>query len=241
MILRQKKIIKELIHFAKREFNDFCYQVQKYIPEYKDRNRQKYILQLVFELSWHFNLGVGFYYQAKKILHKMWNGIKNTTDNVIAGVISSISVLCSRTFKKKIKISTICEHLDISMSTIQKQVEKKIVERFNVEGFVSLVKSAGLLEEICEKIGLIDKKEVDVPEGSKIDLVFGNAAEIFNHHDDTNYYLFAIRGDDESFTTVHVQVYHPLMNFKELKKAKVQNTKFLQFELVKYTEGKDPP
>ncbi|MFX0040158.1 MAG: hypothetical protein ACFFAB_12535, partial [Candidatus Heimdallarchaeota archaeon] len=39
---------------TKKEFNDFCYQIRRYLPEYLDRNRQKYILNRIFEITEHF-------------------------------------------------------------------------------------------------------------------------------------------------------------------------------------------
>lgn len=97
-------------------------------------------------------------------MDKLWERIKNTTDNVIAGLVSSISVLCSLDFKNKVKVSSICDFLDIRMSTIQAQVKKNIFERFKVEGFVSLVKSSGLLAKIFEALGLIDGKREEEQE-----------------------------------------------------------------------------
>ncbi|MFW9969446.1 MAG: hypothetical protein ACFFDF_04540, partial [Candidatus Odinarchaeota archaeon] len=68
----------EASKITRKEFNDFCYQVSKYVPEYMERNRQEYILNRVFEISQHFGLGMEFFHLARKILKKLWNGIKGT-------------------------------------------------------------------------------------------------------------------------------------------------------------------
>lgn len=100
---------------TKKEFNDFYTQIIRYIPEYKKRNRPEYILQRISEIIWTFNLNPMFYYQAKKKLFKLWDQIKNTTDNIIAGLLSSICVLCLDNYKKKVKVITICDYFDIRM------------------------------------------------------------------------------------------------------------------------------
>jgi len=238
--ISRSQIIKESA-ITKKEFNDFYQQIERFIPEYKERNRQEYILQLILELSWHFNLGPIFHCQAKKILYKLWDGINNTTDNIVAGVVSSISVLCSKTFKNKIRTSNLCEHLGIEMSNIQTQVKQNIIKRFKVKDFVSLVKSAGLLEKILAKLGLVETPEVEIERVEKVDLIFGNSKEIFNYHDDVKYYLFSMRSENNDATILYVKIHSPLMNFEDFTKPKRQTNKFLEFEIFKYSNGKGPP
>lgn len=238
--ISRSQIIKESA-ITKKEFNDFCQQVERFIPEYKERNRQEYILNIILELSWHFNLGPIFHFQAKKILYKLWDGIKNTTDNIVAGVVSSISVLCSKTFKKKIRTRNLCEHLGIEMSSIQTQVKHNIIKRFNVKDFVSLVKSAGLLEKNLAKLGLVEIPEVEIEKVEKVQLVFGSAKEIFKYRDDINYYLFSMRGKDHDVIILYMKIYGLLMNFGDFTKPKKQTNKFLKFEIFKYYKGKGPP
>jgi len=238
--ISRSQIVKESA-ITKKEFNDFYQQVERFIPEYKERNRQEYILNIILELSWHFNLGLIFHYQAKKILYKLWDGIKNTTDNIVAGVVSSISVLCSKTFKNKIRICNLCEHLGIEMSSIQTHVQKNIIKKFKVKDFVSLVKSAGLLEKILAKLGLVEPPEAEIERVEKVDLIFGNVEEIFKHHDDVKYYLFSMRGENNDATIIYVKIHYPLMNFEDFVKPKKQTNKFLEFEIIKYSNGKGPP
>jgi len=238
--INRSQIIDNSI-LTRKEFNDFYSQIIRYIPEYKTRNRQKYILQRIFEIIWTLNLNSIFNHQAKKILYKLWDQIKDTTDNIIAGLSISICVLCSDNYKKKVKVSTICDYLGIRMSSIQAQVKKKIVAKYKVEGFVSLVKSAGVLQKVFETLGLVGENAEKIQEEERIELVFGNATKIFNSHDNIDYYFFALRGGEVSSTIVYVQVHHPLMDFKELKISTKQTQGFLMFDVVKYYKGKDPP
>ncbi|GAH03036.1 unnamed protein product, partial [marine sediment metagenome] len=121
---------------TRKEFNDFFTQVRVYFPEYVERDRKNYISQRILEISEHFELGMPFYHLSKKILHKLWEVVKGTTDDVLAGLVCSISGLCA--FKGKISVNTICRRLGIRMSTIQVQVKRKILKHFKVDGFVLL-------------------------------------------------------------------------------------------------------
>ncbi|MHA1235857.1 MAG: hypothetical protein ACTSQL_12340 [Promethearchaeota archaeon] len=97
-------------------------------------------------MSEHFNLGMPFYYQSKKILNRFYDSIKDTKDDVICGLVTSITLLCSQ--KKEVSVCAICDRLGIKMSTIHRQVERRVIQRFNVPGFKTLVKSAELLKKV---------------------------------------------------------------------------------------------
>jgi transcription initiation factor TFIIIB Brf1 subunit/transcription initiation factor TFIIB len=190
----------ELSKITKKEFNDFCFQVVKYLPEYQERNRMKYILNRVFEVSQHFKLGADFFDLARKILKKLWLSIKGTTDNVVAGLVCSISSLCSH--RDEVTVSAICTRLGIRMSTIQAQVKKKIIQRFRVKGFVSLVRSSDLLVKIMKILGLFEPQDHEEQEiiqdnaSEIVQIITGNAQQVFNAVDDANYYYFVIKGKD---------------------------------------------
>ena len=100
---------------------------------------------------------MGFYFQCKKILFKLWDNIKNTKDEVIAGLIASISILCSFN-DKNVSVSSLCNKLGIKMSTIQSQVKKRIFDEFKISGFTTLIKSTEILKNVM--VVLIVKKLV---------------------------------------------------------------------------------
>jgi len=127
------------------------------------------------------------------------------------------------------------------MSSIQTQVKQNIIKRFKVKDFISLVKSAGLLEKILEKSGLVETPEVEIERVEKVDLIFGNVKEIFKHHDDVKYYLFSMRGENNDATIIYVIIHYPSMSFEDFVKPKKQTNKFLEFEIIKYSNGKGPP
>jgi hypothetical protein len=159
----------EVSHISKKEFNAFKLQIQYFLPHYKERDRQSYILTKLLELAEHFELGMAFYFQSKKILMKLWDSIKNTKDDVITGLVASILFLCAYQDKDKdqINVHLICKRLNIKMCTIQSQVKRRIFERFKVEGFTTLIKSTDLLKQVMDKLGLIDSELLEAKKEKK--------------------------------------------------------------------------
>lgn len=233
----------EVSKISKKEFNDFNLQIQRYLPEYSERNRQDYILQRIFEVSEHFELGMQYYYLAKKIFYRLWNGIKNTTDNVVAGLISSIAVLCG--YKDKVSVSAICNRLGIRMSTVQTQVNKKIFEKFHVEGFVSLIKSSNLLVRVMKKLKILEETDIDLEKDEKVpdkvEFVLGSVEEVFNVHENVDYYYFAFSGEYRNPTIIGFKINDFPLIFEREQPLKTQADILLEFEVYRYFKSKDPP
>jgi len=183
----------EVAKISKKDFNDFKLQINDFIPHYAERNRKEYIIQEIGKLVEHFQLGMEFYFQAKRILYKLWETIKNTKDSVVAGVVASILVLCNDQID--VKISYICERLGIRMSTIQSQVERHIFKRLKVSGFKSLIRSSDLLKEIIEKLGLIESSshELSQDKAEMIEVNLGTTQAIFNMNNSLTYYFYAFQ------------------------------------------------
>ncbi len=236
----------EISKITKKEFNDFILQVRRFIPEYNERDRHEYILQRCLEVSEHFELGMPFYLLCKKILYRLWNGIKNTTDNVVAGLVSSIATLCS--CKDRVSISRLCLRLGIQMSTIQAQVKKNIFRRFGVEGFTTLIKSSGILATIMNKLGLLEAQisnlegvqEVVVSD-EHVELVFGNAAKIFNVHKKAEYYFIAVRGKKATPLLVTFKINENQLDIDNKCQSKYQYNAIMDFQVHQYYNAKDPP
>ncbi|MEJ2251102.1 MAG: hypothetical protein P8Y97_15795, partial [Candidatus Lokiarchaeota archaeon] len=155
--INQYEVI-ELGHINKKDFNAFKLQIYRVKPDYIERNRKEYVIRRIFEIREHFGLDMMFYNIAVSILEKMWAVIKNTTDDVIAGLVSSIVILCSYHDHDNINVNSLCQMLGIRMSTIQSQVSRKIFQRLKVPGFQSLVRSSDLLKTIMEKLGFLQDK-----------------------------------------------------------------------------------
>lgn len=183
----------DVAKISKKDFNDFKLQINAFIPHYAERNRKEYIIQEIAKLVEHFDLGMEFFFQAKRILYNLWETIKNTKDSVVAGVIASILVLCNNEID--VKISYICDRLGIRMSTIQSQVERHIFRRLKVSGFESLIRSSDLLKKVMEQLGLIESSsdKVSQKKPELIEVKLGTSRSIFNANNSLKYYFFAVQ------------------------------------------------
>jgi len=246
----------EVTSISKKDFNAFKFSILRIWPEYKERNRKEYIIQRILEVTEHFNLGMAFFYQSKKILNRFYDNIKNTKDDVIISLVTSITLLCSQ--KCDVSISALCNRLDVKMSTIHRQVEKRVMQRFKVSGFKSLVKSAKLLKEVMKKLGVLDPSFIDASKESEtttgtddmVLVVLGNAKHVFNSlNESKDYYLF-MRGLNGLLVTSiingknnanHNNIFYADKGNKSHKSEKVDNKDKVKLELWKYYNPKGPP
>ncbi len=151
------KELLEISNITKNEFISFLRQIHYYFPRYQSRNRQKYIAQKILEVTEHFKLGMNFYYQAMRLMKILWNSIKCTKDDVIAGIVCSITALCN--YRDCVKVKYICDKLNIRMSTIQAQIKRNIFEKMKIDGFTSLIQSADLLKKVMNEAGYLNVHE----------------------------------------------------------------------------------
>ncbi len=232
---------------SKEEFNSFILQVQQYLPEYTKRNRQDYVAQKLLEITEHFGLDMSFYFLSRKILSKLWENIKNTTDDVIAGLCTSITTLCS--YRDVITVSSICNLLNIKMSTIQFQVKKRIFERFRLPGFVSLVRSSDLLKGFMEEVGILEGEQLEVEviqeeyedsEENVVSIQLGSGYQIFNPHNE--HYLIGCVGNNKTITLCYLEVYDYHKTGKRSTK-KLGKNRSVWFNLIssEYFPSKGPP
>ena len=221
---------------TRKEFNDFFTQVRIYFPEYVERDRKNYISQRILEVCEHFELGMPFYHLSKKLLHKLWEVVKGPTDDVLAGLVCSISGLGA--FKDKISVNAICKRLGIRMSTIQVQVKRKILKHFKVDGFVSLVRSSDLLEEILERLGLLERQvcnvKDDIEESDIVEITLGNAVQVFNSHNRFDYYCFAIRGEEHSQVNICLKINQNPLDYNLTKLSKPTHRNLIDSQIFKY-------
>ena len=207
-----------------KEFNRFFMQVRQYFPEYSGRDRIVSVSQKLLAITNHFGLEMPFYFLAKKVMHRLWDAVKNTTDNIVAGLCASITTLCS--YKGVINVSSICKLLGIEMSAVQFQVETRIFKAFKIEGFTSLVRSSDLLKKFMKQIGLIEGGDSEVNEAPQeepvsdvIQVQLGNAQQTFNSVDD--HYIFEFIDEFGTAVYAYLEVHNPInrrkFNIKEKK------------------------
>jgi len=253
--IREKDLL-EVTSISKKDFNAFKLSILRIWPEYKERNRKEYIVQRILEVTEHFDLGMPFFYQSKKILNRFYDNIKNTKDDVIIGLVSSITLLCSQ--KSAVSISALCNRLDVKMSTIHRQVEKRVMQRFKVTGFKSLVKSADLLKKVMTKLGVLDPSIIDINSEPELDsepddlvqIVLGNAKQVFNSLNECNDYYLFVRGFSGLLGTSIIncdnKANHNNLLFTDERKTshkfeKVDNKDKVKLELFKFYNPKGPP
>ena len=125
------------------------------------------------------------------------------------------------------------------MSSIQKQVEKKVFERFREGGFRSLVKSAGLLKKIMTKLGVFKNKEdkEELEEKELIQITLGSASPAFNANEDLEYYLF-VKSVKE---LIVASVSSPRLYNSTQTRGESPIVKSPQVELWKYYSPVGPP
>jgi len=249
--ISQKRLLG-VSRIEKNDFNAFKFQILKFIPQYAERNRKDFILQKVMGITEDLGLGMEFYYQSKKILYKMWEGIKGTKDDVVAGLVCSLSTLCS--FRDQVSVSFICKKLGICMSTIQSQVKKRIIERYHVKGFTSLVRSHELVQEVLVKLSVLEgeespreeKKEKEDISQELICISLGRAEPIFNHALEKEYYAFIFCDTQQGLNCVSTQV-RPIAMQQQKESLfapsgkEIRNEDFLFTADIVCWPGKGPP
>ncbi len=257
-----EKDLLEVSNISKKDFNEFKIPMASLWPQYKERDRKEYIIQRILEITEHFDLGMPFYYQSYKILSRFYESIKNTKDDVIVGLITSITLLCSQ--PKGVSVSALCERLGIKMSTIHRQVERKIMDRFRVPGFKSLVKSASLLKKVMTKLGVLDPVFANIDgepvdyEDSLVDgadivqVILGNATPVFNNlNESKDFYLFLknlngylvvsiIHALDNNNNNNNYKIIHNIVSERNISK-RVGKRESVKLELWKYYNPKAPP
>ncbi|MFX1314410.1 MAG: hypothetical protein ACFE9T_00970 [Promethearchaeota archaeon] len=224
---------------SKKDFNNFKLQRDYYLPEYKSRVREEYILQKILYVTEHFGLGMEFFYLSKKIMYRLWKMIKNTTDDVIAGVATSIAVLCS--YKGMVSVNAICNTIGVRMSTIQFQVKERIFESLKLNGFISLVHSSDLLKKIIQKLGIIKPKIERVEPVDIVEILLGSASQVFNSHNQIDYYFFALRSIENNPILIKIGTYNLLEEMDPKKRKEVQTGMLFEYETLIYYTTKDPP
>ncbi len=251
-----EKELLEVSKISKNDFNAFKFSIIRIFPEYQDRDRKQYITKRILEISEYFNLGMPFFYQSKKILNRFYESIKNTKDDVVVGLATSITLLCSQT--KEVSVSALCEKLGIKMSTIHRQVERRVIQRFKVSGFESLVKSAGLLKKVMNRIGVLDPAftnldeflETEVQRDDMVQVILGNASPVFNGlNESEEYYLFVKDASGYIVASVaknqdHDKSSYSLPNNESAMKNKydgINDDEVVKVELWKYYNPVGPP
>ena len=247
IVIRQKELL-EIVDISKKDFNAFKIPILPFCPNYKKRNHKEYIKMRISDVTREFNLGVSFYYQSRMILDRFYESIKNTKDEVVVGLCVSITLLCSQ--PKNVKVNAICEYLGIKMSTIHNQVEGKFIKRYDVLGFRSLVKSAGVVKKLMTKLGVLDPALIDMEDilvESEVHCVeeITTTVMVFNKNNNKKYYFYVLnwRNKTQSFNIFRINqnlYYNILLDIAFLHLSDFSE-KNLKFDIKKYYFPIGPP
>ena len=121
----------EISELSNAEFNAFRGCMQDFWSKYQNRDRKKYIINRIGGVITEKKLGMNLYVQSEKILDKFWDLIKDSKDDVIAGLVIGIAIILSN--REDIALGPICDFLRISQGTLQKSVQRQLFDRQGIE------------------------------------------------------------------------------------------------------------
>ena len=132
----------EVSEILKIEFNEFRKQMELFWPAYNTRDRKKYILTRIGGIIGYEYL----YNQSKKVLDKFWDIIKDSKDEIIAGLVIGIAITLSKC--EMLTLNSICKSLNINQSSLQKSIQTKLFDRHGIRNKVKgFKKRVEFLEE----------------------------------------------------------------------------------------------
>jgi hypothetical protein len=148
---------KDLIqHFdvSRKEFNESLKEIYKYFSNFSDTqeikaHRIKILMKMMFSITEQFKMPMVFYHDMRDILQGLWKHIELSTDNVVVGIVASITSYCY--YNGELTVREISVHLGIDGSSVTQIVKKKFVEKFKIKGYKRLPSSSHILREFLEK------------------------------------------------------------------------------------------
>ncbi len=136
-------LLVEISKSSRHECFHMLKQIGRSSLTYTTRDREKIILDIIDKIRSSFKLSLEFFINASKIFYKLWTILSNTTDRVVAGTVSVLSLVSIQASSPP--NSYICKELRITQSAVIYQV-KKIVRYLGISGFTTLHKSRELLD-----------------------------------------------------------------------------------------------
>lgn len=211
--------------------------VLEFYPQYKEREKKRYILQLLEELRVHFGLDLSFYYLAKQILYKLWGHISEKRDSTIVGEIACVVAACF--LENEISIHAICKKIGISASTPQKRIREDVFDFYKYTGFTTLKKSAGLLKKILILENMIEDTESMKPYYREM-LKWMTKVPEFYVFKNTQYYLFMFQKSKTEVIITYFNCNNVPTNAPKPHKNNVRDALIFKLDFSKYSV-KDPP
>ena len=148
-IVIDQGVLLENSDLSNAELNAFRGSMENFWSKYQNRDRKKYVLNRIGGVITEKKLGKNLYVQSEKILDKFWDLIKDSKDDIIAGLVIGIAKIRSK--REDIALGPICGFLGISQGTLQKSVQRKL---FDLHGIKNKEKGFKNKVEFLEEIGL---------------------------------------------------------------------------------------
>lgn len=141
IFLSQKELLEQT-NLTKKEFNSFTIQISRFLPVFPFEVRRLQILKRLLSITETLSLGMRFYHTSAHLLPKFRSLLKAKND-VIAATLSTLAKFALQ--KESISVNRIASFFQIEMSSIQYQIKKNIVNKYEIQGFTSLVRSKEIL------------------------------------------------------------------------------------------------
>ncbi|TFF94133.1 MAG: hypothetical protein EU544_04890 [Promethearchaeota archaeon] len=154
----------------------------KHYNKYFARNRVKIIKGFISNIRDVYGLDYEFYLNALKIAQYFWASLSQTADNVIAGLVSSVALLCDyEKYNETVSITDVCNLVNIQPSTVNAQISKVVVDTLKIDGFESPVKSSDLVKLYLHKLEIVHTSDGETTtEERVIQLQSGNVDDWSN-------------------------------------------------------------
>ncbi len=120
-------MLLEISAISKSDLKEFRKRMWLFWPGYETRDRKKYILTKIGSVTGYGKL----YKQSKNILDKFWEIIKDSKDEILAGLVIGISITLSKS--KQLTLRSISNSLNISQSSLQNSIQRKLFDRLGIE------------------------------------------------------------------------------------------------------------
>ncbi len=206
------------------------------LPKFGTVKKQESVVGIIYGVVEAYQLEMPMFQKFKRIILKGWNLFSNIKETVIAGVAISIGLLTESSYTEiGVSINSICKKLGIRPSTIQSQIKKKLIERFKIHGFTTLMKSIDIIKAVVKKLGLIEITD------EIIEIIMGNAVQTNNYSKMEWYAIKETTGLPMLISLKIKNRYEELQDSDEKTIEPDFYERFFELNITKFITGKDPP
>ncbi len=138
----------EAAGLSREQFRKGLMCVRNYCPEYINRDKRGIVLRKIINVRTHFSFNSQFTEISECLLEKLWVFIKDTKEEIIAGVICILTMI--KLPVHNVKYDIICKKLGVKFGTITNQVKYNLCKSFKIEGFKGFRRTSYLLKPVLD-------------------------------------------------------------------------------------------